>query len=127
MKAEEYALALFQAIREVRPQDHEQVLENFVKILGQDGAISLYPQIEEEYGRLAAEEEGIKQVEVITAQRHNSKELISALNKIVGSKVVIKEKINQDIIGGVVIKVDDTLIDGSIQNSLKQLRKAIIK
>ena len=66
-------------------------------------------------------------MEITTAQPHRSREILEHLNKIVGDKVEVKEKIDADIIGGVVVRVDDTLIDGSIKNSLKQLRKAISK
>ncbi len=127
MKAEEYAQALFDALAESNPQDHEKVLDNFVKVLSQNGDLKLYDLIEERYREIEGHAKGIKQVEVITAQPQKSKEILEHLNKIIGDKVEVKEKIDEDIIGGVVVRVDDTLIDGSIKNSLKQLRKAISK
>ncbi|MHB8871289.1 MAG: ATP synthase F1 subunit delta [Candidatus Doudnabacteria bacterium] len=127
MKAEQYAQALYDALNESKPEDHEKILDNLVRVLSQNGDLKLYDQIEEQYKRIEAEGKGIKQVEITTAQPHRSREILEHLNKIVGDKVDVKEKIDEDLIGGVVVRVDDTLIDGSIKNSLKQLRKAISK
>ena len=127
MQAEQYAKALFEALHESRPEDHEKILDNFVRVLSQNGDLKLYDLIEAAYQKLEKADQGIKEVEITTAQPQKSKEILEHLNKIIGGKVQIKEKIDQDIIGGVVVRVDDTLIDGSIKNSLKQLRKAISK
>jgi len=118
---------LFEALHESRPEDHEKILDNFVRVLSQNGDLKLYDLIEAAYQKLETADQGIKEVEITTAQPQKSKEILEHLNKIIGGKVQIKEKIDQDIIGGVVVRVDDTLIDGSIKNSLKQLRKAISK
>lgn len=127
MKAEQYAKALFDALQESKPEDHDKILDNFVRILSQNGDLKLYDLIEEAYKKLETADKGIKEVEITTAQPQKSKEILEHLNKIVGNRVEIKERIDQEIIGGVVVRVDDTLIDGSIKNSLKQLRKAISK
>lgn len=37
----------------------------------------------------------------------------------------IHEKINKDLIGGVKLKIDDKVIDGSIQGHLKQLKRTL--
>lgn len=127
MQAEQYAKALFDALHESRTEDHEKILDNFVRVLSQNGDLKLYDLIEAVYKKLETADQGIKEVQITTAQPQKSKEILEHLNKIVGDKIEIKEKIDQDIIGGVVVRVDDTLIDGSIKNSLKQLRKAISK
>ena len=124
MKTAEYARALFEAISEVRPEDQDRVLDNFVKILAQNGDLGKYDEIEAEYRKLQLAAEGIKPVEVITARADiDSAALIEELNRIVGQKVEIQHKVKEDLIGGVVIKVDDTLIDASVKNSLDNLRK----
>jgi F-type H+-transporting ATPase subunit delta len=124
MTAQQYALALYQAISEVKPADHDKVLENFVKILSSNGDLGQYPQIEQEYKKVEAESQGIKQVNVLTANKDiNTKALVAELNRIVGNKVEINHETDEKIIGGVVIKVDDTLIDASVRNSLENLKK----
>lgn len=127
MKPQDYASALHQAVHEVRPEDHDKVLENFVRVLNQNGDLRLYDQIEEEYKKLEGKTNGIKQVSITSAHRIDSKSLIKELNQIVGDKVEIKEKIDQSLIGGIVVRVDDTLIDASVKNELAHLKKVITK
>ena len=124
MTAQQYALALHQAISEVKPQDHDRVLENFVKVLNGNGDLGLYPQIEQEYKKIEAQSQGIKQIDVLTANKDiNTKALVAELNRIVGGRVEVHHEVDDKIIGGVVIKVDDTLIDASVRNSLESLKK----
>lgn len=123
MKAEDYAKALFGAISETSPKDHDKVLDNFVKILAQQGDQNLLPEIEGHYHRLEMENKGIKEVKVITANKVDQKELVSQLNKLLGKNIEVKHKVDEGIIGGVVIRAGDTLIDASVKNSLQTLKK----
>ncbi|MDB4940217.1 MAG: synthase delta subunit [Candidatus Doudnabacteria bacterium] len=127
MKAQQYAQALYEAIHEVRPEDQDKVLDNMAKIMAQRGDLGMFDQVAEEYQKLDSKAHGIKEVEVTSAHHLNTKELIKDLNKIVGDKTEVKEKIDQNIIGGVVVRVDDTLIDASVRNSLENLRDLIAK
>jgi F-type H+-transporting ATPase subunit delta len=124
MKAEQYAQALFEAISEVRSEDQDKVLDNFVRVLASNGELNLFDQIEKEYQKLQLAAEGIKQVQVTTARADvDEKALIQELNRIVGQKVDVQHKVNENLIGGVVVKVDDTLIDASIRSNLESLKK----
>ena len=128
IKAETYAKALFAAVIETAPKDHEKVLDNFVKILKDNGDLEIYDQIEQEYLKLERQEKGIKEAEITTAgDVQIKKELLEYLNEYAGKKVEIKNKIDQSLIGGVVIRVDDTLMDASIKNSLNNLKETITK
>lgn len=127
MKAQQYAQALYDAIHEVRPEDQDKVLDNLVKIMAQNGDLGLYDQIEDEYRKLDSKAHGIKEVHVTSANPVSTKELLKDLNKIVGDKTEVKEKIDKNIIGGVVVRVDDTLIDASVKNSLNHLKNVIAK
>ncbi|GAC1412687.1 MAG: hypothetical protein NVSMB66_2410 [Candidatus Doudnabacteria bacterium] len=127
MKAQQYAQALYNAIHEVRPEDHDKVLDNLVKIMAQNGDLGLYSSLVEEYQKLDSKHQGIKEVQITSAHPINTKELLKELNQIVGQKTQVKESIDKDLIGGVVVRVDDTLIDASVKNSLIHLRNVIAK
>jgi len=120
-----YAQALYGALSEVGEKDHDRVLDNFVKILNQNGDLGRYGQIEAEYQKLEAVGRGIKEVQLTTASNLDPKEIIAHLNKVVGGKAEIRHKVDPGIIGGVVVRVDDTLIDASLKSNLDKLRKQI--
>src|SRR5579864_2406850 len=98
-----YAQSLFQAVAETAAKDHDQVLENFVKLLAQNGDLRLYDQIEQEYRQLERHSKGIKEVELTTARDVDPKEIIEQLNKVIDGKAEIKHKIDQDLVGGIIV------------------------
>lgn len=127
MKAANYAEALYLALAETTPKDHDKVLDNFVRILAQSGDLGILNAIEQEYLRVERAAKGIKEVQVTTAMDHNAKALLKDLNKIVGDKLEVRHNVDQGVVGGVVIRVDDTLIDASVKNSLDKLKQVISK
>ena len=86
------------------------------------------PQILEQLSQLAADARQMVVAEVRTAvplddaqQAELAKSLSSATNK----KVTVKVIIDPSILGGVVAKVGDTVIDGSIKHRLDQLKEQV--
>jgi F-type H+-transporting ATPase subunit delta len=123
MTAENYAKALYDAVSEVRPEDQDKVLDNFLKILVQNGDLKLMPEIETHFESIKNKASGIQEIEVITAREHP--EIIKMVNEHVDKDAVIKHKIDSGLVGGVVVRIDDLLIDGSIKNSLQELKKTM--
>ncbi len=120
----QYAQALYEALQETKPKDQDVVIENFIEILKARGDLAEYEKIIAEYEIYDREQRGISEVEITTAgDVKMNKSLLDELNSIVGKDIEIKEKIDNNLIGGVVIKTGDTLIDGSIRHHLETLRK----
>ena len=123
----QYAQALHEALQETSPKDHDTVIENFIEILKQKGDLAEYEKIIAAYEVYDRDQRGITEVEVTTAQGATTvnKSLIDDLNKIVSNDIEVKEKVNSNLIGGVVIRAGDTLIDGSIKHHLDELHKTL--
>ena len=127
----QYAQALFDAVAETNPKDHDKVLDNFVRILAQNGDLGKYDEINAEFRKLKLSSEGIKEAEVTVAREAElNHQIIQELNAVVQarglpSKLEIKQKIDESIIGGVVVRVDDTLIDASVKTQLNNLNKEL--
>jgi len=120
----QYAQALYDAVHETANKDHDKVLDNFVKVLAANGDLGRYEQIEAEYNKLEMKEKGIKEAEVTFAKEHNPK-ILDELNKVVGGKLEFKTKIDEGIVGGVIVRVDDTLIDASVKTQLNNLNNSL--
>ena len=122
----QYAQALYDSVQETNSKDHDKVLDNFVKVLAQNGDLGKHAQIEAEYHRLEMKAKGISTAEVTVAREMEiNSSLVSSLNQIIGNKVEVKKKIDENIIGGVVVRVDDTLIDGSVRTQLNNLNQSL--
>jgi F-type H+-transporting ATPase subunit delta len=126
LTSQQYAQALFDAVSETAPHDHDKVLDNFVRILAQNGDLGKYDEIDAEFRKLKTESQGIKEAELTVAKKTElNHTIIAELNKVISGKLEIKQKIDESIIGGVVVRVDDTLIDASVKTQLDNLNKEL--
>jgi F-type H+-transporting ATPase subunit delta len=121
----QYVQALHEAIQDTDARSHDRVIENFIQTLKANGDLGSYEAIIKEYETYDKQQRGVKDIEITTAGAKVNKALITDLNKLVGKNIDVIQKHDDKIIGGVVIKVDDTLIDGSIKNHLENLGKAL--
>jgi F-type H+-transporting ATPase subunit delta len=86
------------------------------------------PQILDRLTDLAAEARQSVVAEVRSAvplDDEQRRELAAALSKATGKQVEIKVLIDPAVIGGVVAKVGDTVIDGTVRRRLEQLREQV--
>lgn len=123
--AEQYAKALHEALQETKPSDYDAVLNNFVSILHTNGQLGMYGQIEEEFLKQEQKVKGQIPMEAIFAREHEGENLLNKLNEIVGADVVVKKKIDEGIIGGVIIEGEDRRIDASVRRQLRNLKKSL--
>ncbi len=87
-------------------------------------------QIAEEYEGLLDERRGIKHAVVTTAvaiDETEKQKIASQLEKITGKEVSVKLQVNPSIVGGMVARIEDTLIDGSVRNKLDLLRRDLVE
>jgi F-type H+-transporting ATPase subunit delta len=126
ISATQYARALHEAISETNPKDHDQVLDNFVKVLSEQGDIGRYAEIEAEYKKMSAQAEGIEDVTLITAREMpNAESLIKDLNELAGKRLNVTTEVDTSLIGGMLIRAGDTLIDASVKKQLEDLRTSL--
>ena len=82
------------------------------------------------YVVLANEARNIIEANVITAKLMSDEQrqkLTQKLVKLTGNKVLLQEAVDPGIIGGVIVKIGDKLIDGSVRHQLKSLHNTILK
>jgi len=123
---QQYAEALYESLQETDAKSHDLVIDNFIKVLKKNDELDKYEKIVEAYEAHTAKEASLVHAEVISAKpaEHN-KDVLDALNKIAGKDAKVTHKVNEDLIGGVVIKIDDTMIDASVKGQLDKLKKSL--
>jgi F-type H+-transporting ATPase subunit delta len=98
---------------------------NLVYLLVAKGKFNLIKGINDTFRQLVDELQGIDKAEVTTAVPLDNEEklrIIQYLGKVRGKKVVITEKVDDRIIGGVIARVGGKIIDGSTATRLSALR-----
>lgn len=103
-------------------------VSHFVRLLTQNKRTMLLPQIAEQFEHLKAESE--KRVEVVvTSAAELSNEIESqlhqSLSKKLGREVELNFLVDSALIGGVVIRYDDVVIDASVHHALGRLEQVL--
>ena len=94
------------------------------------GRLDLVADMVLEYGQLVDEQRGIAHAEVATAvpiELEDKDKLVRYLSDLVGLKIVLTERVDPSIIGGLVARVGDKIIDGSTRSRLLALRESMLK
>lgn len=97
---------------------------NFVRVLADAGRLSLAPQIYQLFEQRRTESEGVVDVEVVSAyqlEQHEQDKIAAVMAKRFGKKINISARIDGSLIGGMVIRTGDSVIDASIRGKLRQL------
>jgi F-type H+-transporting ATPase subunit delta len=97
---------------------------NLVRLLVQNGRLTLVPEIESLFETLKAERQRTLNVHVTTAfalKPEQEKSIAATLKAKLGRDVTISSEKDPDLIGGVHIRAGDLVIDGTVRGKLQQL------
>ncbi|MGR8979626.1 MAG: F0F1 ATP synthase subunit delta [Gammaproteobacteria bacterium] len=101
---------------------------NFLKLLVQNKRLNLMSYIAGFYEEYKARDEGYIEVDVFSAYtltKEAKDQLASSLEKSLSKKVHMNVTVDKSLIGGVLVRAGDRVIDGSIRGQLKQMQKAL--
>ncbi len=108
------------------------VPKNFVRFLQalvRNRRQMIIPQISHEYQDLVDQAEGRVHASVTVAREANEadrKVIADQLSRALGKEVVPHFVVNEAILGGVIVRVGDTVLDGSIRRRLTTLRAKML-
>ena len=121
----QYAVALYETVKNLSGKELSTVLKDFVSIIARDHKLKQINKIVEEFIRHGKKQEGIVQIE-ITSARELDEKTIDKIKSNFGDKVEATIKIDETILGGIKVKTDDKILDGSLQTQLLKLKESII-
>ncbi len=104
------------------------LVRNFLGLLAQRQATGSLPAIVSEYRRLLNERLGRAQAVVTTAAPISAEQrgrLAASLGAMLDKEVVLDEREDPEIIGGIVVRIEDRIIDGSVRSRLNGLRQSL--
>lgn len=101
---------------------------NLVRLLAAKERLALLPQIAEHFQVLLDEHEGIAHAEVIAAvvmSDEEQKALAGRLSELTGKQVLVEAQQEPQILGGLVARIGDQLVDGSTRSKLLALKRQL--
>jgi F-type H+-transporting ATPase subunit delta len=108
--------------------DADVHLVNFLRLLIENHRMPVIFRARQEYEKLWREENRMLPVEITSAIELDPATTESVGRRIgerAGRKVMLAVKVDPDILGGIVVRIGNSILDASIRNRLEQLRRAV--
>jgi F-type H+-transporting ATPase subunit delta len=106
----------------------DEVLVNFLELLIEKHRMPVIYRIREQYERLWEEANRLLPVEITSAIELGS-ETTESLGRTIGEqagrRVTLASHVDPDILGGIVVRVGNSILDASIRTRLEQLRRHV--
>lgn len=123
----QYAKALFLATEHASDRESREIVARFADRLHHDGQARNLPRVIAKFTDLWNASRGIVEAEVVSRLPLGHLELEAVKRSIAkryrAKEIVIVTRVDRSIGGGIVIRVGDELLDGSVSTQLEKLRK----
>ena len=112
----------------IEKTDLSTTLKAFLFLLYDKGRFGFLVNINDVYKRLADELKGVARASIVSATKLSSdavEKIREALSKRTGKDIVLEASQESDLIGGIVTRIGDLVLDGSIKTQLLNMRESL--
>lgn len=102
-----------------------KALRNFLFLVIDHRRTLMIPELAEAFQAVIRERQGVAEAEVLSAVELSAaqkKTLGQSLEKKTGKKIEAKYAVDAKLLGGVVVRIGDTVYDGSLRHRLNEMR-----
>jgi F-type H+-transporting ATPase subunit delta len=110
--------------------DADEIVVNFLKLLIENHRTPVIFRLRRAYEELWQEENKLLPVQIVSAVELDRVTVSSIGDKIAeqtGRRVDLSADVDPEILGGIVVRVGNSILDASIRNRLEQLRKQVAR
>ena len=122
------AATKLEVIRESLGDSVGRLALNLVSMLAMRNLAHILPEIADQYQGLLDGHRGIERAEVVSAvpltdEQHRS--AVELLEKMSGNEVRLSARVEPTLIGGMIMRIGDRLVDGSTKSKLQAMRREL--
>ncbi len=106
----------------------QPLLANTLQLMLERGRFAAVPELHEAYDALAVAEGGVVEVEVVSAAElspETEKKIAARVEEATGRRVELARRVDPSIVGGLVLRIGDVIVDGSVKARIRQLRRRL--
>ncbi|MFH2091372.1 MAG: ATP synthase F1 subunit delta [Pseudomonadota bacterium] len=110
--------------------DLSKITKSFMVLLFDKGRIGFLREIASYYKDLADELKGVIKASIVSATELSAdavNKIKDALSKKTGKSIVLNVEQDPDLIGGIITKIGDLVLDGSVRTQLINMRETLKK
>ena len=118
------------AVREVFTDRFDRLVVEFLVVLVEKGRMSHLEEVIDEFIRLVEAEKGIARATIVTAVPLTAVEKADLADRLAtktGLTIELEERVDESILGGMIVILHDEIIDGSVRYGLDLLREKLAK
>ncbi len=111
-------------------EDPDEAVLNFLELLIEKHRMPALFRIRREFEALWEEENRLLPVQVTSAialDESTVRQIGDAIGEQTGRRIELTSEVDPDILGGIVLRVGNSILDASIRNRLEQLRKQVAR
>ena len=105
-----------------------KIVRNFLFVVIDHQRTQLLPDIFESFENVVRERQGVAEAEIFSPtalSEARKKELTQVLERLTGKRVEAKFSLDAHLLGGAMVRVGDTIYDGSLRKRLNALREQL--
>jgi len=102
--------------------------QNFIRVLAENNRIALIPTITEQFETLKADYQQSMDVSITSAFEvtdDDREKLEASLKRLLQRDIRVESQVDEKLLGGVIIKAEDTVIDNSMRGRLEKLAQVL--
>jgi F-type H+-transporting ATPase subunit delta len=102
-----------------------KIIRNFLFVISDHQRTHILPEIIDSFLEVIRQRQGIAEAEISSAVELSAaqkKRFAQTLERLTGKKIQAKYSLDPELLGGAVVRVGDTIYDGSVRNSLNEMR-----
>ncbi len=106
----------------------QPLLANALRLMLERGRFGAVVELDQAYDGLAVVEEGVVEVEVVSAAElspETEKKIAARVEEATGRRVEMARRVDPSILGGLVLRIGDVIVDGSVKARIRQLRRRL--
>jgi len=127
--SQQYAAAFYEAVRGKTAKEAQSALDNLTLLLEKNRDIVLAPKIAESFEQYARKKEKIISGELVSAREMDDRlksEIVEKMTeKTKAGELYLKEKFDDNLIGGFKIKAGEFFLDASLKGALMKMRRQV--
>jgi F-type H+-transporting ATPase subunit delta len=131
VSARQYAQTLYDLTDGKQKSEIEKSVADFARHIHKKRKLRLSGKIIEQFGKIYNQKNGIVEAEIVMAEKLSAafeKKVKEHIEKKYNAKeVVLKNRVDPNIKGGMIIRVGDEVMDGSMAGRLRELKKILVK
>jgi F-type H+-transporting ATPase subunit delta len=102
-----------------------KIIRNFLFVITDHRRTQLLPEIVTTFQQVIRQRAGVAEAEISSAVELSAaqkKEMVKTLASLTGKKIETKYSLDPGLLGGAVVRIGDTIYDGSLRSRLNELR-----